>query len=33
MCSLFTLDFARLRRTLVENGFLRRYASKYQRIR
>ncbi|WP_375680166.1 MULTISPECIES: DUF2087 domain-containing protein [unclassified Bartonella] len=33
ICSLFTLDFARLRRTLVENGFLRRYASKYQRIR
>ncbi|WP_338023020.1 DUF2087 domain-containing protein [Bartonella taylorii] len=33
ICNLFTVDFARLRRTLVENGFLKRYASKYQRIR
>ncbi|UNE54849.1 DUF2087 domain-containing protein [Bartonella machadoae] len=33
ICSLFTVDFARLRRTLVERGFLKRYASKYQRVR
>lgn len=33
ICNLFTVDFARLRRSLVESGFLKRYASKYQRIR
>ncbi|UTO28911.1 DUF2087 domain-containing protein [Bartonella harrusi] len=33
ICSLFTVDFARLRRTLVERGFLKRYASQYQRVR
>ncbi|MCZ2159208.1 DUF2087 domain-containing protein [Bartonella sp. 220] len=33
ICNLFTIDFARLRRTLVERGFLKRYANKYQRIR
>lgn len=33
ICSLFTVDFARLRRTLIERGFLQRHAGKYQRIR
>ncbi|WP_156851695.1 DUF2087 domain-containing protein [Bartonella refiksaydamii] len=33
ICNLFTVDFARLRRTLVESGFLKRCASKYQRVR
>ncbi|WP_244428931.1 DUF2087 domain-containing protein [Bartonella vinsonii] len=33
ICNLFTIDFARLKRTLVESGFLKRYASKYQRVR
>ncbi|WP_406604179.1 DUF2087 domain-containing protein [Bartonella gliris] len=33
ICNLFTIDFARLRRILVESGLLKRYASKYQRVR
>ncbi|WP_246257586.1 DUF2087 domain-containing protein [Bartonella gabonensis] len=33
ICNLFTIDFARLRRTLVERGFLQRHTGKYQRIR
>ncbi|WP_019220194.1 DUF2087 domain-containing protein [Bartonella florencae] len=33
ICNLFTVDFARLRRTLVERGFLQRHGGKYQRIR
>ncbi|WP_142417156.1 DUF2087 domain-containing protein [Bartonella massiliensis] len=33
ICNLFTIDFARLRRTLVERGFLQRHGGKYQRIR
>ncbi|WP_254493853.1 DUF2087 domain-containing protein [Bartonella sp. B1099] len=33
ICNLFTVDFARLRRTLIERGFLQRHAGKYQRIR
>ncbi|WP_375609715.1 MULTISPECIES: DUF2087 domain-containing protein [unclassified Bartonella] len=32
ICNLFTIDFARLRRTLVERGFLQRHGGKYQRI-
>ncbi|WP_375696573.1 DUF2087 domain-containing protein [Bartonella sp. AP331QHHD] len=33
ICNLFTIDFARLRRTLVERGFLQRHGGKYQRMR
>ncbi|WP_273721851.1 MULTISPECIES: DUF2087 domain-containing protein, partial [unclassified Bartonella] len=33
ICNLFTVDFARLRRTLVERGFLQRHGGKYQRVR
>ncbi|SSZ39205.1 DUF2087 domain-containing protein [Bartonella grahamii] len=33
ICNLFTVDFARLRRTLVERGFLQRHGGKYQRMR
>ncbi|WP_244427065.1 DUF2087 domain-containing protein [Bartonella rattaustraliani] len=33
ICSLFTVDFAKLRRTLVERGFLQRHGGKYQRMR
>ncbi|WP_375642630.1 MULTISPECIES: DUF2087 domain-containing protein [unclassified Bartonella] len=33
ICNLFTVDFARLRRTLVEKGFLQRHGGKYQRMR
>ncbi|WP_208433328.1 DUF2087 domain-containing protein, partial [Bartonella taylorii] len=33
ICNLFNIDFARLKRTLVESGFLKRYASNYQRVR
>ncbi|WP_208442392.1 DUF2087 domain-containing protein, partial [Bartonella raoultii] len=33
ICNLFTVDFARLRRTLIERGFLQRHGSKYQRMR
>ncbi|PIT68162.1 DUF2087 domain-containing protein [Bartonella tribocorum] len=32
ICNLFTVDFARLRRTLVERGFLQRHGGKYQRM-
>ncbi|WP_244979439.1 DUF2087 domain-containing protein [Bartonella queenslandensis] len=31
ICNLFTVDFTRLRRTLVERGFLQRHGGKYQR--
>lgn len=33
ICNLFTVDFARLRRTLIERGFLQRHGGKYQRVR
>ncbi|WP_409360926.1 DUF2087 domain-containing protein [Bartonella heixiaziensis] len=33
ICNLLTVDFARLRRTLVERGFLQRHGGKYQRMR
>ncbi|MET3590460.1 hypothetical protein ABID23_001571 [Bartonella silvatica] len=33
ICNLFTVDFVRLRRTLVETGFLQRHGGQYQRIR
>ncbi|WP_236095486.1 DUF2087 domain-containing protein [Bartonella henselae] len=32
ICNLFTVDFARLRRTLVERGFLQRHGGKHQRV-
>ncbi|WP_208442312.1 DUF2087 domain-containing protein, partial [Bartonella raoultii] len=33
ICNLFTVDFARLRRTLIEREFLQRHGGKYQRMR
>ncbi|MDM9983299.1 DUF2087 domain-containing protein [Bartonella henselae] len=32
ICNLFTVDFARLRRTLVERSFLQRHGGKHQRV-
>lgn len=32
ICNLFTVDFARLRRTLVERDFLQRHGGKHQRV-